>query len=134
MNSTSPIRLLWTGGWDSTFRLLELALVHSEAVEPYYLLDPGRKSAPQELAAMERIVALVKARDPAAAARIAPPVVVPRPEPPSTHRLAQHRALNELRPAGIQYAWIATFADRQTFDDLELGIQNDGRLSPQLRA
>src|SRR5688572_33020809 len=35
----APVALLWTGGWDSTFRLLMLLLVERRAVQSYYIVD-----------------------------------------------------------------------------------------------
>lgn len=34
--------LLWTGGWDSTFRVLQLLLCSRDAVQPHYIIDPER--------------------------------------------------------------------------------------------
>lgn len=50
-----PVKLLWTGGWDSTFRLLQLAVFERRAVRPFYLIDLGRRSTKLEILAMERI-------------------------------------------------------------------------------
>ena len=49
------VNLLWTGGWDSTFRLLQLLLLHRVAVAPHYLEDPTRASTQIELETMARI-------------------------------------------------------------------------------
>ena len=46
-------RVLWTGGWDSTFRVLELVLHWKVSVEPHYVIF--HPSAPQEMAAMDAI-------------------------------------------------------------------------------
>jgi hypothetical protein len=51
--------VLWTGGWDSTFRVLELAITKKEVVQPHYILDNERASTPQELQAMEQIKELM---------------------------------------------------------------------------
>lgn len=53
--ASSEVNLLWTGGWDSSFRLLQLLLVHKRAVSPHYLSDSTRSSTRTELDAMERI-------------------------------------------------------------------------------
>jgi hypothetical protein len=47
--------LLWTSGWDSTFRLLDLLVVKRHTVQPYYLLDATRHSIYAELRAMMQI-------------------------------------------------------------------------------
>ncbi len=82
--STSPngcskdhVDLLWTSGWDSTFRLLCLAF-HSEAnVQPYYVLvtpdDPPRNI---EIETQDLILEAIVKRDPSAAKRIAQPIVI----------------------------------------------------------
>lgn len=31
----APVPLLWTGGWDSTFRLLVAVLIERRTVQPY---------------------------------------------------------------------------------------------------
>lgn len=41
--------LFWTGGWDSTFHLLQLLLDEYKAVQTYYLLDSTRASCPEEI-------------------------------------------------------------------------------------
>ena len=51
------VNLLWTGGWDSTFRLLQLLLSHRVPVVPYDLEDPTRASTRIELDTMARITA-----------------------------------------------------------------------------
>ena len=38
------VNILWTGGWDSTFQLLSLLLLHGRKVTPYYLIDAERLS------------------------------------------------------------------------------------------
>ena len=36
---TEPIKLLWTGGFDSTFRILYILVVEKKHVQPYYIID-----------------------------------------------------------------------------------------------
>ncbi len=47
--------LLWTGGWDSTFQLLQLLLVQRRQVTSFYLIDAERPSTGVELQTMKRI-------------------------------------------------------------------------------
>jgi hypothetical protein len=49
------VKLLWTGGWDSSFRLMQLVLVERRPVQPIYVLRPGRDSLRQEIEAMARM-------------------------------------------------------------------------------
>ena len=50
--------VLWTSGWDSTFRVADLVLTHGRVVRPHYLIDPSRLSTEVEL---ETIAELRKA-------------------------------------------------------------------------
>ncbi len=45
--------VLWTGGWDSTFRVLELVIMKKEMVQPHYILDEDRASTQKELHAYD---------------------------------------------------------------------------------
>lgn len=55
------VRLLWSGGWDSTFRLLQLSQAGGAVVRPMYVRDNARKSTLNELAAMRDILPDVRA-------------------------------------------------------------------------
>lgn len=50
-----PVKLLWTGGWDSTFRLLQLLLEEKKEVQPYYLVSDKRESTDIEIKTMDKI-------------------------------------------------------------------------------
>lgn len=127
-NPDDSIRLLWTAGWDSTYRLMVALLVRRKAVYPYYLTDPGRPSTPHELRAMERIAAAVAREHPRAAPLLHPPVVRGvadlRPDPQITGRFERLRARSHL---GGQYDWLARFAIQNDLSDLELSIHQDDR-------
>jgi len=122
-------KLLWTAGWDSTFRLLEALLVRGRVVQPYYLIDPERPSTPEELHAMQRVAAAVAAAHPGAArerlrdTRIWKGTDV-RPDAEITARYLRLKARSHL---GGQYDWLARFAAQQGLSDLELAIHRDDR-------
>ena len=50
------VRILWSGGWDSTFRLLQLSQQEDIAIRPMYVRDHARKGMAAELAAMRDIL------------------------------------------------------------------------------
>ena len=52
-------RVLWTGGWDSTYRMVELAR-EGAAIEPVYVVNPGRRSYEIELSRMREIIAMLE--------------------------------------------------------------------------
>ena len=53
------INLLWTSGWDSTFRLLQLSEKEVE-INLFYFIDHGRKSVNIEIERMEEILKKIK--------------------------------------------------------------------------
>ena len=55
MKESKPINLLWTSGWDSTFRLLQLVVEQKVSVQPIYIIDTGRASTLTEIKSMDII-------------------------------------------------------------------------------
>ena len=51
----NKVTLLWSGGWDGTFRFLELMQHEDIEIQPIYVIDPGRESTPYEKKAMKKI-------------------------------------------------------------------------------
>lgn len=116
--------VLWTGGWDSTFRVLALALSERESVQPHYLLDPERRSTDFELRAIDTIRAEANARGAAIA-----PLHVQRVEHIAigAQAAAEHRALTRAYGIGAQYLWLSEYARRHGIDELELCIHVDDK-------
>ena len=135
MSDSQPTaKLLWTAGWDSTFRLLEALLVRRRPVQPYYLIDPERPSTPDELHAMQRIGASVRGKCPDVAGLLLEPLVFNvtdvRPQPEITGRYLRLRGRSHL---GGQYDWLARFASQFGVSDLELAVHQDDRAADFLR-
>ena len=116
--------LLWTGGWDSTFRLLDL--LHSTAadVQPYYLISLGRRSSLQEMQTMHRILLQLQT-----GTGWGGRVRTPRLFISDQFRYAgtpYWESMLEVRrehPLGDQYLPLAIFRDRERVQDLELSIE-----------
>lgn len=61
-DTTHPlVRIFWTGGWDSTYRIVELSRV-PVTVEPIYCIDKGRGSLEIERTAMNKILTALQAK------------------------------------------------------------------------
>lgn len=67
------VRLLWTSGWDSTFRLLQLVVEKGATVLPIYIIS-DRKSTPTEIETMNKIKKLTYKLFPETVGRILPTV------------------------------------------------------------
>lgn len=113
--------VLWTGGWDSTYHVLNLVLVRHEAVQTYYVLDPYRKSAGMELTAMRRIRETVLARYPETAALFPAPITTARGDIPTDKTITRsYRGLAASTGLGTQYEWLCRFAYNLGAGDMDL--------------
>lgn len=57
--SKKSVTLLWSGGWDGTFRLLQLA-ENDIQIQPIYVIDAERRSNDYEIEAMHKILKRIK--------------------------------------------------------------------------
>ena len=121
--------LLWTGGWDSTFRLLQLLLLHRVPVRPVYLTDPTRPSTQIELSTMARIRDHLHVAHPHTRDLLQPPRIVAVDDVPEDAEIAG--ALREIRRRvyiGDQYAWLPAFCRQAAIGDIELGVHVDDKV------
>lgn len=117
------IQLLWTGGWDSTYRLLDLVLERRVSVQPWYVRDDERASTPLELTVMAAITDAVAARDPEAARLLRPTRFVDREEIAPVPALT---AMCGQLHLGSQYEWLARLTYQERLSAFELGVEKRG--------
>ncbi len=128
------VHLLWTSGWDSTFRLLQLLLVHRVTVVPHYLEDDTRASTRIELRTMARIRERLgelhpHTRDLLRPLRVRPVADVAR-DPGLDDAL---RAIRRRCYLGSQYAWLPVYCRQEGIDAMELGVHVDDKVQALLR-
>jgi len=136
-DSRQITKLLWTGGWDSTFRLLQLLLSEKKIVQPYYLKFPSektdiaelpvRKSTEKELRVMQAIRNRLIENYSHTKELLLPlkifdaSVVVPDKKiVKSFSKIVQSKYI------GKQYVWLASFAKQYHLKNLEMGIEAEG--------
>lgn len=123
-DSDDIVKVLWTGGWDSTFRLLDLVLVRDARVQPFYVLDTARRSSIIELETMQRIRRSIAAISPAKAQLVSPSTIVSihdiAPDPEVTARYLRLKARSFL---GSQYDWLARFVTQFNLEGVELCVE-----------
>lgn len=119
-----PVELLWTGGWDSTFRLLVLLLAHRLPVQPSYLRDARRVSMPIELDTMARLRDALAETHPHTRDCLLPTreVSLPHASPDDDIQRAFAR-LMRLYWFGDQYAYLARFCRDYRLQDVELSVE-----------
>jgi 7-cyano-7-deazaguanine synthase len=126
--SNTTIHLLWTSGWDSTYRLVELSRM-DVTVQPVYITGMERPSEPKELAAQREIL---KSLDGHAdvIATILPVKYIKAADLPHDERIAAAYAEIMKKVAlGIQYETLAQCA--ALYPGIEIG--SEGGLSQNLR-
>ena len=124
--SVKKANLLWTGGWDSTFQLLQLLLVHRVPVTTYYLIHPEkRRSTWMELRTIQRLKNhlwekyphtrdLLKSTHYFAVDDIAEDAEITK---------AFQSVYSEIR-IGKQNEWIARFCKEHQIMDMQIGIHH----------
>lgn len=134
MANDASVNLLWTGGWDSTFRLLQLLLQLRVRVVPYYLEDPTRASTRIELLTMQRIAAHLRDAYPHTRELLQPLRIATVSDVAEDADITA--ALREVRRRsfiGSQYAWLPAFCKQYGVDDIELGVHIDDKVQALLR-
>lgn len=123
--SNPDLRLLWTGGWDSTFELLRELIVQRRCVEPIYLVDEARRSRQIEMRAMDRIRARLGMMDADAAARLKPTWFARVGDVAYDERItAAFQRLERDFHIGTQYDWLARFCAEHGLDHVVMGFEN----------
>lgn len=99
------INLLWTGGWDSTYRLVQLSRGPYK-VQPYYVVNEKRKSLAEERKAVKDIYELLKAK-PDTKAELLDVIEIRREDYPVPReiKLAYKEVLKRAK-MGPQYEWL----------------------------
>lgn len=126
MDNADGINLLWTGGFDSTFRLCQIAIVLKKKVQPYYLIDPNRLSLREEIQAQERIKQAIFDRYPTSKELILPTAFYTVSDEFIDDEIAEvYGKVKELIGFGSQYEWLAGFCKSHGINNLELGFEKD---------
>lgn len=110
------INILWTGGLDSTYRIVELSQ-YAVIVQPYYLIDPLRQSTKYEIRAMSRIRELLLQNKKTLFKLLQTKYIDIREIPADEEITQSYIKLYEKYKLGSQYDWLARFAK---YADLQL--------------
>jgi len=116
------IKILWTGGWDSSFRMCQLSRMPVE-VQPIYIKHPRRLSTNLELEAMKKIRSEL-IRKPETKAKILPVKVLRFEDIFVTQAIKDaYKKVRQLFPKiGGQYQWLAAVGEN--YPGIELGEEH----------
>lgn len=108
-NSKKEVEIFWTGGYDSTFRVVQLSRMDI-IIRPYYLSD-NRIAESYEISAIKEATRLIR-NHPDTKAELLDLVYIPisdRPESDEEIKAAYDRIFSK-NWLGNQYVWLADFA------------------------
>ncbi|CAM1367211.1 conserved hypothetical protein [Tenacibaculum sediminilitoris] len=124
------INIFWTGGWDSTFRVLELS-DKNIIIQPFYLRD-NRKSEMMEINTVKNLTEAIK-KLPNTKCILKPLLIKKVSDIDKDEQIT--KSFNNLKNLykeksnganlGSQYEWLARFSKNINY--LELGIEKDSK-------
>lgn len=114
------IEILWTGGWDSTFRIVELSRQEC-IVQPYYIIDEKRVSIDYELKAMNDILELLNQKK-ETKAKFNDIIMVNKNDIDENEEVTNaYKKITARTHLGAQHDWLARFA--LSHKNIELGTE-----------
>ena len=117
--------VLWTGGWDSTFRVIQLYRLGA-IIQPIYVLDYNRISSKKELEVVNTLVNEIPLRFEQAKGNILPLTIIKRQDIPYNLFLKLiYKRLKHSISLGKQYYWLTSIAKK--YPDLELSAHKEDR-------
>lgn len=116
------IDLLWTGGWDSTFRLLQLLFEEKAEVQPHYLMRSEQQTG-TEIDTMVKIRRHLSRQYPETRKLLHPLIIKDAKsvyQDPEINKL--HQNLSEKKKVNYQYKLLACYCREIEVSDMELSI------------
>ncbi|MCB2206804.1 MAG: 7-cyano-7-deazaguanine synthase [Bacteroidetes bacterium] len=121
IKQSEPVKLFWTGGWDSTFRFIQLLLIHKMVVQPYYIIDPERNSTLIEIKTMTDIKKALIEKNPDLNHFILPTIFKELRQIEKNEQIAEsYKRLALVESIGIQYEWLARFCNAEGIKNIEI--------------
>lgn len=122
INHPPLVSVLWTGGFDSSYRMVQLSK-HPVTVQPYYLRD-RRVSERNELNAISRISGDIL-EHPETKFKLLPLITIAVKDISDDREISEaYQRLKETSPMGKQYEWLSRFS--KIVNGIELCIEADG--------
>ena len=114
------VNIFWTGGWDSTYRMIELSILEVN-VQPIYVVDPERGSVKFELSAMEKILLALNERTETKASFL-PILMIDLKDITQDEGVSKaYMHIRESVKLGSQYEWLGWLALQ--YPGVEIGIE-----------
>lgn len=114
------INVLWTGGWDSTYRIVQLSREDC-IIQPVYIINKRRESLKEEQRAINEIYSLLKEKKETIAVLLPVKELVRQDFVIPKEITNSYNNILKTRKIGSQYEWLA-YASR-LIDDLEISFE-----------
>jgi hypothetical protein len=125
LSENKNVNLLWTGGWDSTFQLLQLLIIFRCRVTPFYLIDEVRRSTIMEIRAMRKIKDCLLKEYPHIKELLQPTRFFAVSDLlPDAEITEAYRSIFKVKTIGIQYDWLARFCKQNLITDIQICIND----------
>lgn len=119
-------QILWTSGWDSTFRVAQLLLIENKDVEPIYIIDDKRKSYKMELQTIEKLRKEFIKKDHTVKDRLKELKIYYKKDIPKHEKITQmYINLKAKDDLGSQNDWLARFTYFNDYENLEMSTHKD---------
>jgi len=118
------VNLLWTGGWDSTFQLLQLLLIYKSNVVPYYLIHEDRHSTGMELKTIIKIKNYLLEKFPHTKDLLRPVQYFAVNDLVHDDKIANaYKSIQKEKHIGWQYEWLAFLCKEIEIYDMQLSVE-----------
>lgn len=116
------VHLFWTGGWDSTFRLLQILLEEKKPVQTHYIIDQRRASRTKEMETQQEIRRWLAEHYPYTA-ELFPGTNFFTLEDikPDLEISDAYQKIIKRRHIGDQYEWLARYCKQNGIHEMEIG-------------
>lgn len=116
----NTVHILWTGGWDSTYRMVELSR-RPCTVQPIYVYGDNRLSENYEYKAMKRILFELKKKKETQATFLPIKFIDKKNIPKNPEITKAYKEISKTTKLGSQHEWLARLAF--CYPGLELGTE-----------
>jgi 7-cyano-7-deazaguanine synthase len=114
------VYILWTGGWDSTFRVVELSR-RDVNIQPIYVVDSNRISRDYEKESMNQIVEALQKRQ-ETKAKFLPIIYYKLEDIPKDSEISKaYKIIHEETGLGSQHEWLACLG--KLYPGIEMGTE-----------
>ncbi|WP_019674630.1 hypothetical protein [Arsukibacterium perlucidum] len=125
INDNNIVYIFWTGGWDSSFRVLQLSS-KDVIIQPIYL-DDNRTSVDYELKAIDKIANFIAKQKTTNCTLLELKIIDTKDVYLNDKITSSYNRLLEKKSMGSQYDWLARFSI--AFKGIELCIHEEDRAS-----